>query len=173
MRPAASMNCGVATRTCSLCACMWALVDIIAVACCDDLSGSLPWMDHCFGQHNNLRFPCPIELCGSLIWLPILPIQWPALPKTHRKRFSDSWEDWVRKVSLLKFLQCDSAGIGYFQGWFPLTGLPWNLPAVPGICMGHPSTFDGTSSQAHQLVMSLKTKRKKNVLFFLIKHEKS
>ena len=44
---------------------------------------------------------------------------------------------------------------GGLQGWFPLTGLPWNLPAVPGICTGPPPTLDGTSSQAHLLVMSL------------------
>jgi len=44
---------------------------------------------------------------------------------------------------------------GRLQGWFPLTGLLWNLPAVPGICTGPPPTLDGTSSQAHQLVMSL------------------
>ena len=39
----------------------------------------------------------------------------------------------------------------------PLTGLPWNLPAMPGIYAGPPPTFDGTSSQAHQLAMSLWT----------------
>ena len=39
-------------------------------------------------------------------------------------------------------------------GWLPLTGLPWNLPAVPGICSGPSPTLDGTSYQAHQLVMS-------------------
>ena len=44
---------------------------------------------------------------------------------------------------------------GCLQGWFPLTGLPWNLPAVPGIFMGPPPTFDGTSSQAYQVAMSL------------------
>ena len=44
---------------------------------------------------------------------------------------------------------------GGLQGWFPLTRLPWNLPAVPGICTGPPPTVDGTSSQAHQLAMSL------------------
>ena len=41
------------------------------------------------------------------------------------------------------------------QGWFPLIGLPWNLPAMPGIFTGPPLTFDGTSSQARQLAMSL------------------
>ena len=40
---------------------------------------------------------------------------------------------------------------GRLQGWFPLTGLPSNLPAVPGIFAGPPPTFDGTSSQAHQI----------------------
>ena len=44
---------------------------------------------------------------------------------------------------------------GRLQGWFPLTGLPWNCPAVPGICAGLPPTLDGTSSQAYQLAMSL------------------
>ena len=46
-------------------------------------------------------------------------------------------------------------GVGRLQGWFPLTGLPWNLHAVPGIFAGQPPTFDGTSSQAHQLGMNL------------------
>ena len=44
---------------------------------------------------------------------------------------------------------------GSSQGWFPLTGLPWNLPPVPGICAGIPPTFNGTISQAHELAMSL------------------
>ena len=44
---------------------------------------------------------------------------------------------------------------GHLQGCFPLTGLPWNLLAVPDICAGSPPTLDGTSSQAHQLAMSL------------------
>jgi len=43
---------------------------------------------------------------------------------------------------------------GQLQGWFPLTGLPWNLPAVPYIFVGAPLTFDGTSSQALLLPMS-------------------
>jgi len=30
---------------------------------------------------------------------------------------------------------------GRLQGWFLLTGLPWNLPAVPGICAGPPQTL--------------------------------
>jgi len=59
-----------------------------------------------------------------------------------------------------KFLYLSSFSVtvpvgGRLQGWFPLTGLPWNLPAVPGICAGLPPTLDGTSSQAHQLAMSL------------------
>ena len=45
--------------------------------------------------------------------------------------------------------------VGRLQGWLPLTGLPWNLHAVPGILAGPPPTFDGTSPQAHQLGMSL------------------
>ena len=44
---------------------------------------------------------------------------------------------------------------GRLQGWFLLIGLPCNLPAVPGICTEPPPTLDGTSSQAHQLAMSL------------------
>ena len=48
---------------------------------------------------------------------------------------------------------------GRLQGWFLLTGLPWNLPDVPGICVGPPPTLDGTSSQAHQLAMSLTGKK--------------
>ena len=46
---------------------------------------------------------------------------------------------------------------GHLQGWFPLTGLSWNLPAAPYIFAGRLPTFDGTSSQAHLLGMSLKS----------------
>lgn len=35
---------------------------------------------------------------------------------------------------------------GHLQGRFPLSELPWNLPAGPGIFSGPPTTFDGTSS---------------------------
>ena len=35
---------------------------------------------------------------------------------------------------------------GRLQGWFPLTGLPWNLHAVPGIFVGAPPTLDGALS---------------------------
>ena len=42
----------------------------------------------------------------------------------------------------------------HLQGCFPHSRLPWNLPAVPGIFMGHQPTFDGTSCQAHQVAMS-------------------
>ena len=44
---------------------------------------------------------------------------------------------------------------GCLQDWFPLTELPWNLPAVPGIIAEPIPTFGGTSSQAHELAMSL------------------
>ena len=59
-----------------------------------------------------------------------------------------------------KFLHLSSFSLtvpvgGCLQGCFPLTGLLWNLLAVPGICAGPPPTLDGTSSQAHQLAMSL------------------
>jgi len=44
---------------------------------------------------------------------------------------------------------------GPLPGWFLLTGLLWKLAAVPGIFLRSPLTFDGTSSQAHQVAMNL------------------
>ena len=35
--------------------------------------GSMPWIDHCF-VCLLLQFGCSFDLCGSLLWLPILPI---------------------------------------------------------------------------------------------------
>ena len=63
-------------------------------------------------------------------------------------------------ISSGKFLQLTSFSVtllvgSRLQGWLPLRGLSWNVPAVPGIFAGSPPTFDGTSSQAHQLAMSL------------------
>ena len=62
-------------------------------------------------------------------------------------------------ISSGKFLHCVLVG-GCLQGWFPLTGLPWNLPAVPGILAGPLSTFDGISSHACLLAMSLNSNRR-------------
>ena len=42
----------------------------------------------------------------------------------------------------------------HLQGCFLHSRLSWNLPAVPGIFMGRRPTFDGTSCQAHKLLMS-------------------
>jgi len=58
---------------------------------------------------------------------------------------------WVGWVSPLTFLPHKGAS------WWPLTGFPWKLPAVRCIFAGPPPNLDGTSSQAHQLVMSLTT----------------
>lgn len=44
---------------------------------------------------------------------------------------------------------------GCLQGWFLLTGLLWKLAAVPDIFLRSPRTFDGTTSQAHQLALNL------------------
>ena len=72
--------------------------------------------------------------------------------------------------SPLKFLQCDSAGWWPLAGLVPTTGLPWNLSAMPGICTGPPQTLDGTSSQAHQLVMSLTLNTHRPTLLLVYGH---
>jgi len=43
---------------------------------------------------------------------------------------------------------------GHLQGWLSLTGLPWNLPAVPGNYVGPQQPLIAASSQAHQFAMS-------------------
>jgi len=53
---------------------------------------------------------------------------------------------------------------GHLQCCVQLTGLPWNLPAVP-VFVGPPPTFDDTFSQAHPLVTGLIVSNKLNVLF--------
>ena len=53
MRPAVSRICGQGARAC-LAMCLHlssTVVTRIAVVCCTDLCGSLPWTDHCFGHH--------------------------------------------------------------------------------------------------------------------------
>lgn len=47
---------------------------------------------------------------------------------------------------------------GHLQGKLSLTGLPWNVPAIPGNCVGGGGGHQplmAASSQAHQLAMSL------------------
>ena len=107
------------------------------------LDGALPWSPY-------LQFACSVELCGSLLWS---PIQCPSLPTPHRK-----WFMWGIRSG--KFLHWSSFIVmvligGRLQGWVLLTGLLWKLAAVPGIFFRSPRTFDGTTSQAHQLALNL------------------
>ena len=106
----------------------------------------LGWLLH---WSSYLQFACSVELCGSLLCLRILPIQCPALLTPYRKWF-------VVGIGSGKFLHCSSISAtvlfgGLLQGWFLLIRLPWNLPAVPGIFVPPPSTFDDTIFWAHQL----------------------
>ena len=128
-----SMICGVASRAClaTACACIRALVAILSVVCSAGPYGSLPWMDHCFGHH----------ICSLLAQLSFVDHCFDCL----------FWQFSVQPFPTL-------VG-GCLQGWFLLTGLPWNLPVVPGIFVGPPPTFDVTSSQANHLAMSFKRKQ--------------
>ena len=153
MHPAVSRICGLAARACfAMCLHLGSTVARIAVVCCADLYGSLPWTDHCFCHHIGsllAQFSFVDRCFGGLI----LPILCPALPNPHRKWF-------MVGIGSGKFLHLSSFSLtvpvgGCLQGWFLLPGLPWNLPAVPGICTGPPPTLYGTSSQARQLAMSL------------------
>ena len=121
------------------CACMWALVAIrFAVVCCDDLCGSLLW--------PTLSAVC---LLSWALWIT-------ALVTYLVNYFADS----TPSPKLSKFLHWSSFSVtvldgDQLQGWFLVTRLPWNLVAVPDICARAPPIFDGTSSQAHQLAISL------------------
>ena len=138
MRPAVSRICEVAARACStMCLhlgssrqnCSYLLCWSLRITTLDkSLLWSLYW-----------QFACSVWLCGSLLWLPILPILRPALPTPHKKWF-------MVGIGSGKFLHWSSFNVmvlvgGRLQGWFPLTGLPWNLPDVPGICAGPPTNF--------------------------------
>ena len=51
---------------------------------------------------------------------------------------------------------------GRLQGWFLLTGWPWNLPAEHWIFTGSLTTFNSTNFQAHLLTTSLTLLEKLN-----------
>ena len=96
----------------SPCACIWALVTRIAVVCCPDLCGSLPWTDHCFGHHIGSLLAqfsfvdcCFGHLFGQFCAQP-LPVPVHGTVGIGSGKFLP-----------LKFLQCDGAG------WWPLAGL--------------------------------------------------
>ena len=117
----------------SPCACIWALVARIAVVCCTDLCGSLPWTDHCFVHYLG-----SLLLQFSLVTCCYFANSAPSPSHPYLEVVHDRY--WVRKVSLVKFLQCDGAG------WWPLAGLvPAHRvtmePAVPGICTGPPTNL--------------------------------
>jgi len=129
MHPAVSMICAAAARAC-LAMCLHASCSHHNNCICllhwslwiTALDGPLLWSSY-------LQFACSIELCGSLLLLSIFPIQCLALPAPHRK-----W--------LMVGIRMVLVG-GHLQGRLSLTGLPWNVPAMPGNCVGAPPTFDG------------------------------
>ena len=92
--------------------------------CITTLHGSLLWSPYFW-------FVCSAELCGSLLWSSILPIQHPALPTPHRKWFMVGIQS--GKFLHWSFFNATVLVGGNLHGWFPQTGLPWNLFAVPGI----------------------------------------
>ena len=114
----------------------------------------LIFVDHYLGWNTALvtiiylQFACSFELCGSLLHLPILPLQHQALPHPSQEVVHGRYQVSSFSVSVL-------VG-GHLQDWFPLTVLPWNLPAEPGIFTGTPPIFDSASSQAHHLAMNYK-----------------
>ena len=118
------------------------------------LGGSLLWSPY-------LQFACSVELCGSLLWSSIYQFSaqpFPPLPTPHRKWF-------MVGIGSSKFLHRSSFAVtvlvgGSLQSRFPPTGLPWNILAVPGILAGPLSTFDGISSHACLLAMSLNSNRR-------------
>ena len=127
------------------------------VACCHNCSCLLCWSFWIATSDGSLlpylKFACSIEPCGLLLWSPILPIQRPSLPALYGKWF-------MVDIGSGKFLHRRSFSVTVLvgvclQGQVPHIGLPWNLPAVPDIFGEPPPNFDGTSSKAHQLEMSL------------------
>jgi len=132
MFPAVSMICGVAARAC-LPMCLHMSCSDLNFSCLlhwslwiNTLDRSLPWSPY-------LQCACSVELYRSLLCSPILLIQHPALPTPHTRRF-------MVGIWAGKFLHWSSFSVtvlvgGCLQCWFPLTGLPWNPPAVPGICI--------------------------------------
>ena len=142
MHPAVSMICAVAARAC-LAMCLHASSSHHNNCIClfhwslwiTALDGSLLWSPY-------LQFACSIDLCGLLLLLPIMPNQCLALPTPHRK--------WLMVGN--RFLHWTSFNVmvlvgGHLQGKLSLTGLPWNVPAMPGNCVcggGGAPTFDGS-----------------------------
>ena len=100
------------------------------------LNGSLLWSSY-------LQFACSVELCGSLLWSLILPIQRPALPTPPRKLFM------VGQVSPLKFPRCDGAG------WWLLGGLvPAHRVAMEPPCCAWYFRGSHTNLSWHQFLSS-------------------
>ena len=92
---------------------LWALVATIAVVCCADLYGSLPWTDHCFGHYicSLLAQFSFVDRCFGCLFCQFCP---QPLSHHHRKWFMVGIGS---GKSPLKFLQCDGAS------WWPLAGL--------------------------------------------------
>ena len=114
-------------------ACMWAIVAIIAVVCSAFLCGSLPWTDHCFDHH----------ICSLLAQLSFVGHSFGRLFCQFSAQSFPGRKWFMVGNGYGKFLHWSSISVtvligGRLQGWFPLTGLPWNLPALPGIFAGLP-----------------------------------
>ena len=146
-----SVICGVPTR-----ACLFVCLNVsFSHHTCSCLHRWSLWINYYLGGFTALQFSCWAELCGSLFWFPILPVQHPSLSTPHGKWFmigiaSGTFVHWSSFSDWRCWL------VAACSTWdHPVIGLPWNLPAVPVIFAGPSSTFDGTTSQVHQLMMSL------------------
>jgi len=152
MFPAVSMICGIAARAC-LPMCLHMSSSDLNFSCLlhwslwiTTLNRSLPWSPY-------MQCACSVELYRSLLWSPILLIQHPDLPTPHMRWFMVGI--WAGKFLYWSSFSVTGQVGGRLRCWFPLTGLPWNPPAVHGLCIGPLPAFAWTKSQAYQLVMSL------------------
>ena len=149
MRAVVSMICGVAARAC-LAKCLHVSSSCYdySFSCCVDLCGSLPWMEHC-SSHHNLFAVC------LLIWAMWIAASLAYFATSAPSPSHPSQEVVHGRYQVSSFSVSVLVG-GHLQDWFPLTVLPWNLPAEPGIFTGTTPIFDSASSQAHQLAMNFK-----------------
>ena len=110
------------------------------------------WIHHYFGCHicSLLLLMIYMDYCFDCLLCHFSTRPFPPLTRIG---------SWYLGIGSGKILHWSSFSVtvligGCLQGWFK--GLPWNLPAVPCIFARPQPTLDGTSCQAHQLVMSLK-----------------
>jgi len=124
-----SVISGVATR-----ACLFVCLNVsFSHHTCSCLRRWSLRINYYLGGFTALQFSCWVELCGSLLWFPILPVLHPSFPTPHRKWFMVE----LHQVSLSTEVPSVTDGVGWWLLAVPAGPPSYRVAMEPPCCAGY------------------------------------